>query len=141
MTLRLFKSYLTNRTQVVQISNVKSEKLYIRSGVPQGSILGPILFLLYINDLTIVCDDLNIDLYADDSNLYESGYNKSIIENKLQFKLNCIQNWCRINNMCLHPHKSKCMLLGSRIKLQKLNTTLSLDIDNIKLQNVCSVTC
>ena len=75
-------SYLRNRHQVVKVGNMQSDMLKIKSGVPQGSILGPLLFLLYVNDIAFACDDVSIDLYADDSTLYESGLQLSYIQNK-----------------------------------------------------------
>jgi len=75
----------------------------IQSGVPQGSILGPILFLIYKNDIAYSCPDLNIDLYANDSTLLRSDTNLLEIEMNLQTNFDSI--WCNINNMALHPKK------------------------------------
>ena len=77
----------------------------IKSGVPQGSILGPLLFLIYINDIAYSCPDLNIDLYADDSTLFKADTELSKVESHLQSNLNCISKWCTYNNMALHPQK------------------------------------
>ena len=69
VSLNLFRDYLSDRTQVTVINNINSETRFISSGVPQGSILGPLLFLLYINDLPI-CNILSdVRMYADDTNL------------------------------------------------------------------------
>ena len=125
----------SNRTQVVKVGNTQSDTMTITSGVPQGSILGPLLFLVYINDLADVCTDVNLDLYADDSTSYKSGSNIHEIEVTLQESLNQITNWCTTNNMLLHPTKSKCMVIGSRYKLNKINT-LQLTINGTTLENV-----
>ena len=74
------------------------------------------------NDIADVCPDANLELFADDSTLYKSGYNLNDIELKLQENLNSITSWCKINNMMLHPTKSKCMLIGSNYKLKRANT-------------------
>ena len=58
---------------MVKVANLNSNMLQINSGVPQGSILGPLLFLIYVNDLTWTCPEVDIDLYADDSTMYKSG--------------------------------------------------------------------
>jgi len=71
---RLFvKYYLTNRTQLVQIGNTKSTLMEIKSGVPQGSILGPISCIMYIIYMVYSCPDKAVDLYADDFTLHKSG--------------------------------------------------------------------
>ena len=67
----------------------------IKSGVPQGSILGPILFIMYINDMVYSCPDKAVDLYADDSTLHKSGTNINDIQKGLQNDLNRINIWCK----------------------------------------------
>ena len=68
-----FKSYLMNRKQFVVFDNVSSQRKTITTGVPQGSVLGPLLFLLFINDLHYVSDQLTLILFADDTNIFISG--------------------------------------------------------------------
>ena len=96
ISIKLFKSYLSNRKQLLKVGEVTSEMLYTVSGVPQGSILGPLLFLLYINDIVYSSIDIHIDLYADDSTMYESGYDLKSIQTKLQNNLNDIEIWCKL---------------------------------------------
>lgn len=135
LAVQLFKSYLSNRTQVIQVENYQSNAKVVTSGVPQGSILGPLLFLIYINDLADACPGVNLELFADDSTLYKSGYNLPEIESNLQENLTLITRWCKTNNMLLHPTKSKCMLIGSRYKLKSVNS-LQLFLENVQLENV-----
>ena len=71
----LFNSYMTKRTQQVQIGNALSDKCSVKYGVPQRSILGLLLFILYINDLPLSISNCNIDMYADDSTIHISGEN------------------------------------------------------------------
>ena len=126
---------MCNRLQLVKVGNIQSDILPINSGVPQGSILGPLLFLIYINDIAFLHPDLNIDLYADDSTLFESGFDIFKIEEKLQSDLDNISNWCINNNMSLHPQKSKCMLISSKHR-KKVTRQLALKLNDTNLENV-----
>ena len=76
--LSWFKSYLTDRNQLVSFNGQNSETLETNCGVPQGSLLGPLLFLLYINDLPNISKALNFYLFADDTNMYYET--KSLID-------------------------------------------------------------
>ena len=71
--LALFNSYMTNRTQQVQIGNALSNKCPLKYGVHEGSILEPLLFILYIHDLPLSISNCNTDMYADDSTIHISG--------------------------------------------------------------------
>ena len=80
-----------------------SEAADVIHGVPQGSILGPLLFLLFINDLPLYLRNTFtiVDLYADDTTIYFSNADKLVLEKNLQSSLNCLQKWCRENGMLL----------------------------------------
>ena len=86
--LQWFNTYLTNRKQQVSINNCKSDFQHISYGVPQGSIMGPLLFLLFINDLPLYTNNVFTDLYADDTTLYDVQDSMEQIENNLQSTLN-----------------------------------------------------
>jgi hypothetical protein len=131
----LFSSYLSNRKQFVKVGNIKSSKSIIKCGVPQGSILGPLLFIIYINDIGLHLQNSSLDLYADDSTLYAFGDTSQEIENKLQINSSIITDWCSKNNMSLHPNKTKCMLLGSQQKLKHMKE-LDVYINDVKIENV-----
>ena len=104
--LALMKSYLSNRRQCIKIGSRQLSFQYIKTGVPQGSILGPILFLIYINDIPSFVKNSTIDLYADDSTLHVSDYNIQNIQLKLQNNLDSIATWCSFNNMSIHINKT-----------------------------------
>ena len=94
-----FSSYLLNRTQRVSVNNVFSEHRYICCGVPQGSILGPLLFLMFINDLPVYTNDVTTDLYADDTTLFDINSLKNVIQANLQKALIQLDTRCKRNGM------------------------------------------
>ena len=111
-----FKSYLTHRYQIVSIDNVMSDLLEVKCGVPQGSILGPLLFMCYINDMCISIRECKLLLYADDSVLAFSHVNPKEIENKLSSELiNCNQ-WLVDNKLSLHTGKTDSILFSTKRK-------------------------
>lgn len=113
---QLLSSYLVNRTQSVCVNNLFSEPLTLTRGVPQGSILGPLLFSLYANDLPQQLSHCKVHMYADDVQLYLSSPVKSIKENidKLNDDLSKIHRWATANGLCLNPNKSKCLVIHKK---------------------------
>ena len=109
-TLNWFTSYLTNRSQTVMISGKMSEPGHITSGVPQGSVLGPLLFILYINDLPLHVTS-QIDMFADDTTISTYGNSSSEIHDKLQDDLQVVENWCLNNSMRPNAQKTKAMFI------------------------------
>ena len=110
-------------------------------GVPQGSILGPLLFLLFINDLPLYLQNTFtiVDLYADDTTIYFSNADKLVLEKNLQSSLNCLQKWCRENGMILNIDKTKVMLIASRQKRTVLgDTVLNLQYNDIDIKMTTS---
>ena len=135
--LSWFKTYLTNRKQQVIINNSKSDFKHISCGVPQGSILGPLLFLLFINDLPLYTNNVFTDLYADDTTLYDVQDSMEQIEKNLQAALNNLHIWCRANGMILNSSKTKVMLVTTNQKRQRLsNDNLNLNINNNTLNMI-----
>ena len=114
------KSYLTNRTTFVEIEGYMSSKKGIKCGVPQGSILGPLLFLIYVNDMSqsVNC---NLLLYADDSCLTVSHKDVNYIENTLNSNLSTLCNWFVDNKLSIHLGKTESILFGTSTKLAKIN--------------------
>ena len=130
--VRFFQSYLSDRSQYVCANGKFSATGTIQSGVPQGSILGPLLFCIFINDLPLHIQDKKVrnSLFADDSSLDTSGKTVKEIEVTLQKSLNDVSGWCKNNLMCLHPEKTKCMVIATRQKHQRSPLRLKLDIDS-----------
>ena len=95
--------------------------LQIKAGVPQGSILGPLLFLIYINDISLnISSNCDIDLYADDSTIHHTNTDINKINMYLQESVDKVSQWCKNNNMCINPDKSKCMVISSQSQPKKL---------------------
>ena len=115
-----FKSYLSDRTFTVTINGKRSSKCYLRIGVPQGSILGPILFILYTKELNLIAGKhgFSIHLYADDTQLYIEFnplvQNFSNIEERIIACLQEIKNWMELNKLKLNPDKTEALLTQTR---------------------------
>ena len=137
MSLSWFKSYLSNRTQQVVINDCSSVNGDVLCGVPQGSILGPLLFLLFINDLPLSLNDspISVDLYADDTTLYSSASDKTSLETNLQSVLDLVHIWCLENGMLINIEKTNLMLIVSRQKRHTLiDGNLKLEYNNLELR-------
>lgn len=104
-----FYSYLNGRKQFVEINSVKSNLVDIKHGVPQGSILGPILFLLYINDLPLNLPQARTVLFADDTNIIFNDSNKSNLETKIIDTSARLEQWLTANNLNLNVNKTVCI--------------------------------
>ena len=134
-TLTWFKSYLT-RTQAVRYNNVLSDVLKIKTGIGQGTILGPLILIFYINDIIVRTGRLKINMYADDCILFASGNNWNIMKDIIQPDLDGIQSWCNHNRLTLSISKSKTLLLGSISKIKKVDLTEKLVLNNVELDFV-----
>ena len=113
-----FNSYLSNRQQVVNVNKVQSKPLAVTCGVPQGSILGPLLFLCYINDMPS-CVKCKLLLYADDSALLVSDKDPAAVAEILSAELDSCRKWLIDNKLSLHLGKTVSILFGSKNKIKK----------------------
>ena len=132
-----FKSYLKGRTQVVIANETRSESGTVTCGVPQGSLLGPLLFLCYVNDMpiSIKCKLL---LYADDSALIISGTDPKRIAEELSKELESCQQWLKDNKLSLHLGKTETMIFGTKRKLKEVKS-FDVKCGNVKINNVNEV--
>ena len=105
-----FSSYINERYQSVVYNGCESEHKYIRCGVPQGSILGPLLFLIHINDLPFVTNLFMPILFADDNNLFCTGRNIDLLVNEINDEISKVYSWVKANKLSLNIDKTNFML-------------------------------
>ena len=139
-SLDWFRSYLSNRKQYVEINNERSSCLDIKTGVPQGSILGPLLFLIYMNDIPNVSQAFRFILYTDDTNLFSTiEYSIPIRTSKADKLLNqelfLVNEWLVINKLSLNIGKTKYMIFHPNQK-GIIDLTPSLIMNGIEIERV-----
>jgi retron-type reverse transcriptase len=105
-----FSSYLSNRCQFVSIRHIKSDETPIKYGVPQGSVLGPLLFLLYIHDFHNCSDIFKFNIFADDTNLFHTNANLVNLEITINRNLEKIFDWLAANKLSLNIDKTNFVL-------------------------------
>ncbi len=132
--LSWIRSYIENRKQFVQIGDYRSSRSNISCGVPQGFVLGPKLFILYINDITMASDMLKYVIFADDTNIFSSGKDLQRLLQAITVELENLKLWFDNNKLSLNISKSKFILFGN--KKVNPNMQVELSIENVKLERV-----
>ena len=151
-----FRNFLTNRSQFVFLNGCRSSFAPVPCGVPQGSLLGPLLFITYINDIQMSSDRLSFILFADDSNLFFSHSNPNHLLNTINTELIQVSDWIKANKLSLNVQKTNYMIYSNTISslpgniifdniaIQKVNSTkfLGVIIDNklswkLHIDNIC----
>ncbi len=133
------ESYLSNRKQYVEIDDSVSDMLDLTTGILQGSILGPLLFIIYMNDIAHASKMFNFIIYADYttlSTIIEIVIRSTIdlaISEILNNKLSMVNNWLKVNKLSLNIKKSKYMIFHSK---KKKVQSLILKIDNVNIEQV-----
>ena len=134
-----FQSYLLNRYQFVSVNGVSSEKLCIQSGVPQGSVMGPLLFIIFINNLPQMVQDSVVDIFADDTTLFHASHftNVNTTHCALQTSAANLVKWSDDNFMVLNSTKTKSMLVTGKRSKKKLasdHQSLRINIDGKQIE-------
>ena len=143
--LSFIKSFLTNRSHAVCLNNKNSKFQNQKFGVPQGSVLGPLLFSLYINDLPMHITS-SCELFADDTTIYSSHSDLVHLLNILQENINHLNTWSELNHMSLNEKKTKYMIITTRQKRQNLTRvtpTINIgdkQLDEVQIHKVLGIT-
>ena len=116
IALEWFKNYLTNRSQIVKFKNNLSNKEKIICGVPQGSVLGPLLFLTYINDIHKSSEILSFIIFEDDTNMFYSHKNIKTLNETINNELNKVSLWLQANKLSLNIKKTQIIFFKTRKK-------------------------
>uniref|UniRef100_A0A8C6NYB4 Reverse transcriptase domain-containing protein n=1 Tax=Nothobranchius furzeri TaxID=105023 RepID=A0A8C6NYB4_NOTFU len=130
------ESYLKDRQQYVKIKDIKSGFREISCGVPQGSVIGPILFTLYINDICNVADFFKFIMFADDTNLVCSGKDIKELLKKAEKELNILKSWFDVNKLSLNIKKTKFMIFGNK---KVKNGDFKLTISDTEIERVSEI--
>lgn len=125
-------SYLSNRYQLVDVNGYKSKLSEITSGVPQGSVLGPILFLIYINDIGSSTPLVNCLLFADDTTIFQADKSLDNLLNVMNNECSKLTKWLAVNRLTLNAQKTKYIIFSSDYKLKQINNT---DYGHLEINN------
>ena len=130
--LNSFKSYLENRKQFFSVKNISSDILPIKYGVPQGSVLGLFLSLIYINDLDNAAEFSDVHHFADDTNVLYSSKSLKDITRKINFDIKNVM-WLRANKILLNADKTELVLFRSKNRKIAKNMNFGISAQKIKM--------
>ena len=140
--LQWFITYMHNREQYVEIENIKSTTETITTGVPQGSILGPLLFLIYINDLALASTKFSPIMYADYITLlstrqnFKSNHSSNSLSYNINAELTKITQWLAVNRLSLNAKNTKMMIFHSKQNKLSVNEIPIIKINGIPIERV-----
>ena len=131
------KDYLKDRSQYTFVNGIKSEVKNINYGVPQGSVLGPLLFLIYVNDLHRATLEASPKLFADDTNIFIAANNLSDLTHKANNSLNQIYQWCLANKITINLDKTNFTVFSPNKNIAPDNLIISIGNSCIKYTSCC----
>ena len=135
IALDWFKSYLANRKQYVIYNNKTSDNLDITCGVPQGSVLGPLLFIVYTNDLPDCIEGAETILFADDTTICQSSDNIEFLYHSMNDNLDRLTDWFKANKLSLNINKTNYMIFPNK---RHIDPSHNLSIANTNIDQVKS---
>ena len=137
--LKWFKSYLSNRQQYCSLSGCKSHLALVTSGIPQGSCLCPLLFLIYINDIHCTIQNSKTKIYADDTKVSNSSHSIALLEKEVNDDLYRLCCCLQANKLSVNKSKSKFMIIASPSYLKNLTTVPGIKILNKSIKRVFQI--
>ena len=130
-----FTSYL-DRSQMVSYNDMKSSTVPVTSGIAQGTVLGPLIFIFYINDIVLSLSRCHISMFADDCVMYMTGNNCNNVHAIIQAELDAFVNWFNMNGLKLNTSKTKAMIISTHARLKNLDLVPEFKINNKSVQYV-----
>ena len=125
-SLKILDSYLRNRSQYVCYGGYESERGLVECGVPQGSVLGPLFFLIYVNDMVSACKELELVLFADDTNIFAKSKEPSELFRKVNRGMNELHRWFKCNRLTLNLKKTEYVYFGGPGIKNQIDETLEI---------------
>ena len=131
-----FKSYLHNRQKHFSLNGKKSKKMEVTCGIPQGSCLDPLLFILYLNDFERCLKYSKANIYADDANITIASNDKEKLVADAQAEVHNITEWMRVNKLSPNPSKTEYMIIGHPMKAKGANSPTGLELGSKEIKRV-----
>ena len=140
-SLKLIANYFSNRSQYTKLGNIKSSRQCVSLGVPQGSILGPLFFLIFINDLPFFLNGVKSKLFADDTTLYHQGNDLDLLISDFTKKVSPLFDWCGKNRIDINWSKTFCMFITNKRVLLPTHIELNgFKIDSVEKFKLLGIT-